>query len=867
MVQATLPWMAWNFIFLLVLFQTASANAAPKTVYIASTSKHHDVLLEKSLISAINYINNNSSILPGTDIKFISNTTKSIKENLLDYVKLLSQLDVIAVIVNSRPESTLDILGSMLHIPMITKHEVHGHFPGNGTQAPNSDCLGPSSHDVRLAMVDILKKNDWTDILVIYDVQWRSQANAFISVLPPNTKYSKLTLEIDEEKALCDDTKRQLNSLHNAPVQAIALFCDSDLVASVMDQVHCVCSFRIEKPHTWLMADMVPSLPLAVQSSQIMLAFMPDVMDNQYTRYLTDDLRVDVTSIYNSSLFAFDATLVTAHALESLINKRLWVGDDNTPSKTGLTISANGPQLHQQIKELTINSTTGIISFGNDGTRRQMRLEVLNLQENRFINVGTWDSMNKLKLTKKIVQNRPTSELIPLDKLNRRLKVVVVVDPPFVMRNNEGKLEGYSIDLIDLIAKKLNFRYDIYLAPDGLYGGRADGGRYNGIVGQLTQGLADLSTSPLTINSERLQIVEFSKPFMQFTMSLITKKLDFDNQDLMAFMMPYSSTVWFLTLACLVVVTGLMYVVNYISPYGYRHSKSAKNGEAFNLFNSLWFCLASMLQQGADNTPRSLSGRVLAGCFWFFILIWISTYTANLAAFFTVRNARKPVSTLEEVVDGDHHFYIIRDTAIHQFFRVASYQTYRKLYERVNAQNTFVNSTSAGYGVARKKKNAVFMAEKPSTEYVIMQEPCDLTAASGLLGASSYGIAMPKHYPYARNISVAVLTLHETGVLDSLWRKWWDYRSQCPKEQSRSGTGKQIELSSMIGVYVVLATGGISSIVLVVGEIYWSKHGRYFKALFRNEFGSFGVAKANTHHAATNSVPVLRVQSVKTTDL
>ena len=64
----------------------------------------------------------------------------------------------------------------------------------------------------------------------------------------------------------------------------------------------------------------------------------------------------------------------------------------------------------------------------------------------------------------------------------------------------------------------------------------------------------------------------------------------------------------FLTLACLVVVTGLMYIVNYISPYGYRHCKKAKNAEAFDLFNSLWFCLASMLQQGADNTPRSLSG-------------------------------------------------------------------------------------------------------------------------------------------------------------------------------------------------------------------------------------------------------------------
>lgn len=119
-------------------------------------------------------------------------------------------------------------------------------------------------------------------------------------------------------------------------------------------------------------------------------------------------------------------------------------------------------------------------------------------------------------------------------------------------------------------------------------------------------------------------------------------------------------------------------------------------------------------------------GRVLAGCFWFCILIWISTYTANLAAFFTVRNSERQINTLEDVVEGDYPFYVMRDSAIHQFFRVAEYHTYRKLWERMNAADTFVNSTAEGYGTARKVTNAVFMAEKPSTEYVIMQKPCDL---------------------------------------------------------------------------------------------------------------------------------------------
>jgi hypothetical protein len=39
---------------------------------------------------------------------------------------------------------------------------------------------------------------------------------------------------------------------------------------------------------------------------------------------------------------------------------------------------------------------------------------------------------------------------------------------------------------------------------------------------------------------------------------------------------------------------------------------------------------------GVDFAPRSASARVVASAWWFFTLILISSYTANLAAFLTV---------------------------------------------------------------------------------------------------------------------------------------------------------------------------------------------------------------------------------------
>ena len=54
------------------------------------------------------------------------------------------------------------------------------------------------------------------------------------------------------------------------------------------------------------------------------------------------------------------------------------------------------------------------------------------------------------------------------------------------MENKDGKLEGFSIDLIEKIAEMLSFRYEVYLSPDGLYGGWNEKTGYTGIVGEVT---------------------------------------------------------------------------------------------------------------------------------------------------------------------------------------------------------------------------------------------------------------------------------------------------------------------------------------------------------------------------------------------
>ncbi|KAL9961487.1 hypothetical protein ACROYT_G030434 [Oculina patagonica] len=820
-------------------------TSVPSTVYIDLSSNKSNSQAWSAFQLAIKHVNSDSSLLPNTTMAAFDDQLTT-NHDMFDYAIKLLKSNVVSLLVDSPALVTHEALSTMLRIPMVTTHM--GSSPSDSAkQSTYHIKMAPSLGDITEAIRGIINYYKWTSLLVLYDVRWRHLAHDFVSRLPPKSKVSKLSLELDHhdnDGQLCEETKRKLTGFNDAPIEAFVLLLEYHWVEDIINQVHCSCSLKIEKPHNWLLADPVSSSGMTVQSSQVVMGFQPYSSNSHMTERLVSELSSQ--HIKDSSRLIYDAVWTVAHALHAVISSGKWKND----STNGTHISHNGDAILEHLKKVVITGTTDLIQFNDSGSRINSKLDVRNLRDDKFVTIGQWSSsQNKLELSSTPQQNKQTSGLVPLDKLNRRLKVVVVKDAPFVMENKDGKLEGFSIDLIEKIAEMLSFRYEVYESPDGLYGGWNEEKGYTGIVGEITKNNADLSTSPLTINSERLQVLEFSKPFMQFTMSLISKKVDTNDHDLTTFMLPYSTTVWLVTLACLLFVTILMYLVNLFSPYGHRsrHMQYGETGEEFNFFNSLWFCLASMLQQGADHTPKSFSGRVLAGCFWFCILIWISTYTANLAAFFTVRNSERQINTLEDVVEGDYPFYVMRDSAIHQFFRVAEYHTYRKLWERMNAADTFVNSTAEGYGMARKIENAVFMAEKPSTEYIIMQKPCDLRTVNGILGAGSYGIAMPKHSPYIRNISVAILKLQETSVLDSLWRKWWEYKSQCPKEKSGAAVGdsKRIQLENMLGVYLVLAAGGCFSVIVVLVEIWWRKHGTNVMTVLRTKY-SFMREKSST---------------------
>lgn len=71
------------------------------------------------------------------------------------------------------------------------------------------------------------------------------------------------------------------------------------------------------------------------------------------------------------------------------------------------------------------------------------------------------------------------------------------------------------------------------------------------------------------------------------------------------------------------------------------------------------------------SSPRAISTRTLASLWWFFTLIMISSYTANLAAFLTVSRMASPIESAEDLAKQNKILYGAKDGgSTKQFFKV-----------------------------------------------------------------------------------------------------------------------------------------------------------------------------------------------------
>ncbi|XP_059949685.1 glutamate receptor 2 isoform X2 [Mesoplodon densirostris] len=743
--------------------------------------------------------------------------------------------------------NTITSFCGTLHVSFITPS-----FPTDGTH-PFVIQMRP---DLKGALLSLIEYYQWDKFAYLYDSDRGLSTLQAVLDSAAEKKWQVTAINvgnINNEKK--DETYRSLfQDLELKKERRVILDCERDKVNDIVDQV--ITIGKHVKGYHYIIANLGFTdgdlLKIQFGGANVSGFQIVDYDDSMVSKFIERWSTLEekeypgahTTTIKYTSALTYDAVQVMTEAFRNLRKQRIEIsrrGNAGDCLANPAVPWGQGVEIERALKQVQVEGLSGNIKFDQNGKRINYTINIMELKTNGPRKIGYWSEVDKMVVTlTELPSGNDTSGLE-----NKTVVVTTILESPYVMmkKNHEmlegnERYEGYCVDLAAEIAKHCGFKYKLTIVGDGKYGARdADTKIWNGMVGELVYGKADIAIAPLTITLVREEVIDFSKPFMSLGISIMIKKPQKSKPGVFSFLDPLAYEIWMCIVFAYIGVSVVLFLVSRFSPYEWhteefedgRETQSSESTNEFGIFNSLWFSLGAFMQQGCDISPRSLSGRIVGGVWWFFTLIIISSYTANLAAFLTVERMVSPIESAEDLSKQTEIAYGTLDSgSTKEFFRRSKIAVFDKMwtYMRSAEPSVFVRTTAEGVARVRKSKGKyAYLLESTMNEYIEQRKPCDTMKVGGNLDSKGYGIATPKGSSLRTPVNLAVLKLSEQGVLDKLKNKWWYDKGECgAKDSGSKEKTSALSLSNVAGVFYILVGGlGLAMLVALIEFCYKSR--------------------------------------------
>ncbi|XP_042524327.1 glutamate receptor 2 isoform X3 [Dipodomys merriami] len=697
--------------------------------------------------------------------------------------------------------NTITSFCGTLHVSFITPS-----FPTDGTH-PFVIQMRP---DLKGALLSLIEYYQWDKFAYLYDSDRGLSTLQAVLDSAAEKKWQVTAINvgnINNDKK--DETYRSLfQDLELKKERRVILDCERDKVNDIVDQV--ITIGKHVKGYHYIIANLGFTdgdlLKIQFGGANVSGFQIVDYDDSLVSKFIERWSTLEekeypgahTSTIKYTSALTYDAVQVMTEAFRNLRKQRIEIsrrGNAGDCLANPAVPWGQGVEIERALKQVQVEGLSGNIKFDQNGKRINYTINIMELKTNGPRKIGYWSEVDKMVVTlTELPSGNDTSGLE-----NKTVVVTTILESPYVMmkKNHEmlegnERYEGYCVDLAAEIAKHCGFKYKLTIVGDGKYGARdADTKIWNGMVGELVYGKADIAIAPLTITLVREEVIDFSKPFMSLGISIMIKKPQKSKPGVFSFLDPLAYEIWMCIVFAYIGVSVVLFLVSRFSPYEWhteefedgRETQSSESTNEFGIFNSLWFSLGAFMQQGCDISPRSLSGRIVGGVWWFFTLIIISSYTANLAAFLTVERMVSPIESAEDLSKQTEIAYGTLDSgSTKEFFRRSKIAVFDKMwtYMRSAEPSVFVRTTAEGVARVRKSKGKyAYLLESTMNEYIEQRKPCDTMKVGGNLDSKGYGIATPKGSSLRNAVNLAVLKLNEQGLLDKLKNKWWYDKGEC----------------------------------------------------------------------------------------
>jgi len=324
------------------------------------------------------------------------------------------------------------------------------------------------------------------------------------------------------------------------------------------------------------------------------------------------------------------------------------------------------------------------------------------------------------------------------------LTVSTVTRPPFSMVE-KGKDTGFSIELLEALAKKLDWDYQI---------NRVD--LFSDMLGSVSEGDADLAIANISITSMRETIMDFSQPIFESGLQIMVPSDKTRSPSLWRALL---SRDLFLALgiAFVLLIGGGMLMWMFerrAQPYFDRPAKSA-------WFPSFWWALNLVVNGGfEERVPQTPFGRLFGVLLVVSSLFVVSVFVAKITSVMTVEAITGSVNSVNDLY-GQRVGTIKESTA-------AGFLKRREIdFRGYEGLDPLLAEFESG-----KIEAVVFDA--PVLAYYtrrVGEGKADMVGPVFL--RENYGMVFPTGSPLVEEVNQALLALREDGTYDSIYRKWF----------------------------------------------------------------------------------------------
>jgi ABC-type amino acid transport substrate-binding protein len=315
---------------------------------------------------------------------------------------------------------------------------------------------------------------------------------------------------------------------------------------------------------------------------------------------------------------------------------------------------------------------------------------------------------------------------------------------PFVF-NQGGQWVGFSIDLWDAIAQRLNLDYEWIEVTN-----------VKEQIEAVQTGQADAAIAGISMTAEREKLVDFSHPYFDAGLQILTR--------------PNKPSAWqyvrtFMTPGLLgILAVGLLFALvmgHIIWLIERRRNPEFPSGYLRGVIEGIWWLfLVVATGEYRDSETRNVIKRVLTAAWWLVGVALIAQFTATITSNLTVQQL---TSTIKGPGDLPG-----KSIATVQNSTAAQYLVKQGL------PFTGVQRIEAAYALLDQGQVQAVVYDSPVLIYYAANEGKGRAEVVGaIFKPEKYAIVLPPGSPLRKPINEALLALYQDGTYEAIYNKWF----------------------------------------------------------------------------------------------